>query len=531
MLALLALLRPPLGAAQRADSREQLRKLAKLPNIGPHFSFAFSSDAGFAILPEPTEAGGSVAEIRQGLKGNHRDAESYQLLGNLSRQANDRAIAAKYFAKAAQLWRQRLDLQPGNPAVLSDLGVSLFASKKYDEARFYLNEAVALAPHEAKYHLALAQFLDTRAWLTLGGQVDLSETPSLQARVEILAENRPSVAEIDQSRALMREAGEHFDRAVELKPGDPQALFKRACHRASEAALNEALRILAEGGDRRQKAALNLFAPEALADLAKARALDPDDWRIVGTLALAQSCSSYISQTRAAPEAGTSELWNYLSEGAKSSVQEGMATLERVGESSEPKPAAAALATLGLLQHIVFHNERAAASNLKRAVRLDPSGEKAWDLWIDVLSRFEEPAEWVAACEERLKRKRAARNRLLLAKAYDKAGEPELAEQQIRTAAETNSTDYSANLSLAVILIKVDDPESNRVRIRDALAKAERGLGLNPPVRQVLALAVAQSVFFGMTGDEERARQIAKGILEVEKDNAEALQILELLGY
>src|SRR4051812_5275974 len=112
----------PLLGAQRADSKDQLRKLARLPDLESSFSFAFSPSTGFISLPDKKDAASAMAEIRKSLKGPLRDAESQVKLANLALSLNDRAAAAKHFQKAVDLYRQQREFAQGNAGLLCDLG-------------------------------------------------------------------------------------------------------------------------------------------------------------------------------------------------------------------------------------------------------------------------------------------------------------------------------------------------------------------------------------------------------------------------
>src|SRR5439155_16909989 len=116
------------------------------------------------------------------------------------------------------------------------------------------------------------------------------------------------------------------------------------------------------------------------------------------------------------------------------SIREAVARLENCGQNPDSRVAAGSLECLSVLQAFVIGDRSGAEKNARRAVALDPSRENAWDMLIGFLAKPETYEDLRTLCEQRLRQKETTRNRILLAKAYERLNQLDRAEQNVQAA-------------------------------------------------------------------------------------------------
>lgn len=133
--------------------------------------------------------------------------------------------------------------------------------------------------------------------------------------------------------------------------------------------------------------------------------------------------------------------------------------MQRLAQSSDKRSAAGAAEAFGALRVAIVEDPAGAAAELRHAVTLDPTRERAWDLLTIVTADTGRYQEVASLCAERLRVRASARNYILLAKAYEHLNQLAKAEEQIQAALKLAPHDFTANVALAVLLIKrAEDP-------------------------------------------------------------------------
>ena len=129
----------------------------------------------------------------------------------------------------------------------------------------------------------------------------------------------------------------------------------------------------------------------------------------------------------------------------------------------------------------------------------------------------------------------SARSRVLLAKAYEKLGDWSECEQQVRLALKLDADDFTANLGLADLLLKHSQDESSLSDANGWLARAEYLLN-KMSARQrtqlhMVDLTLARGIYYALTDEVETARRWVRAVIEQDKDNKFAQEILDAMGY
>ncbi|MEK7675717.1 MAG: tetratricopeptide repeat protein [Verrucomicrobiota bacterium] len=519
---------PESDAAQRTASKDDLRRLSRMPKMDLEMDLNFDPRGGFAVFSSPQDLLTEIAKAGEALKGAPSDAELHYRMGQLFLELKDSAKAAAAHLKAVELYRQAVDLQPGNGWLLAQLGQALQAAGKTQEAESKLREAVRIAAQEWKCWLALGQFCQGRSLSMLtrtGAGRGRASFDELTAR---LLNNPPSPDRLEQAQKWMDEASSSFDQAVLLGPEEAQPFLQRGLHRSFRSGLQAVMQAL-QGGEARIQTAL--FTPDALADFSQVLKLNPKDDRTIGAIVLFEAIS-FLLQSRKADVAALLEsgCWEALPEKTRQSVRQGIARLENLAENGENRVAARSLEVLGLLQFVILKDLAGSEASLRRAVALDAGREQAWNGLTAVLIAGERYRDLLETCQERLNEKHSTRNRLFLAKAHEKLSQFDRAEQHVQAALLMNPDDFTANLALASLLMKRSDGSAVMLRAKDCLSKAERNLRQAPAAQGIIDLALAQGIYHALTDNPETARQILKGILELDKDNREVKEVLAALG-
>jgi len=190
-----------------------------------------------------------------------------------------------------------------------------------------------------------------------------------------------------------------------------------------------------------------------------------------------------------------------------------------------------ALAALGTLRFVLQNDLRGATDDLRTAAGLIPDSEQVWETLSLVLHRQKDFTELAAVCEARAMARPTARNKILLAKAHEKLGNQVRALEEAVNAIALNANDFAANLALANLLMRLADDDDFSPRIRQSLVAAERAIRNGGVGSQFVDLALAQSIYHTLAGEEDRARAILKAALAYAKDNPEINAALNAIGY
>jgi tetratricopeptide (TPR) repeat protein len=503
--------------------KEALRNLVRLPSLIFQPDWAFDPERGFTLGSRGEDAAMQIASLRSGLKRDASDAESCQKLAELYTAKGDYAAARDAWTRAAQLYRQRLETQPRDAALLAGLGMALDGSGKTQEAESILRNVVETSPADWRCRVTLGHLLDTEA------RRDLDDGPSAAAAS---GADLPSSDSVAQAQRRLSEAGDCFEQAAKLAPEEAEVYFRRGMHRCLRSVLLNQIRMAQGEMEKDVDAASNPFSREALNDLKQASRLSPRDYALIGGTMLFEI---YTVKARDGMVNWAGFSWSSLPDDTQRSVREAMARLENLAADPDRQLAAGALEVLGIVRGPILGERRSCIENLRRCLALDPSRNQAWEVLAYTLAQSQRYDELAAACSERLKQQDSPRNHLMLAKAYEKLQQWDDSEAEILEATKEAPNNFVANLALASVLLKRSQDASSLAEADDWLARSEKLLSQMPPPQrnqqQVIDLALTRCIYFALTDEVEAARQWAKAVINKDQNNKLAYDILTAMDY
>lgn len=509
--------------------KDTLRKLVKLPTITFPVNWQFDPERGFTIGSGEKDVLAQISALRKEMQKDDSDADRCLSIAELYSSINETAKARYSCDRAADLYRKQLDMQSDDGVLLANFGQALGGAGKTSEAESVLRRAARIAPKEWKCWVALGRFLDTEA------RRAVSDNPAPAPDSMRKVDNSPdkiSPGQVALARKWSEEAGEAYDKAVHCAPEEAEVYFRRGLHRCLRNALLNRIR-LASGDQADEVALLNdCFTTESLADLQHASRLSPKDYKMIGATVLFEIYTVSAEKGQVNWSAFT---WNSLPDKSQRSIREAMTRLENLAQSPHTRVAAGALEVLGILQGPVLHEPRGCVANLQQALALDPSREQAWETLASTLAQSKHYDDLLTTCEARVKQKDSARSRILLAKAYEKLKQWDDCEQQIRAALKLDPDDFTANLALADLLLKHSHDAAALTDANGWLARAEFLLNKMTAHQRtqlhMVDLTLARGIYFALTDEVETARRWVKAVIDQDKDNKFAQDILNAMEY
>lgn len=509
--------------------KDRLRELVKLPTISFQADWSFDAERGFTLGSGQEDDRVAIDKLREGLKSDDRDAETEMQLAQLYSRVNDVTNSEDAWKLATEYYRKRVEAQPENSLLLCGLGASLEGVGRVDEAESVLRRAVDESPKDWQCSVALGRFLDHQA---RGMILDPPPPPADDAAPS--TPGRPSVETTGLAEKRIAEATDYFEQAVKDAPGEAEPYFRRAMHHCLETLV--ANQIQANGNaasDTMANPLAGCFTDGNLADIQRASRLSPEDYHLMGAAALFEI---YAVTAR---EGGMD--WTHLSleslpEKQRAFIGETITGLEDLSEGPKRDAAAGASEVLGILEGPILHERERSVASMRRAVALDPSREQSWDVLAATLAQSGRYDELLETCEDQLKYNETARTHLMLAKARERLRQWDACEDEVRLALGDDPADASANLAMGALLLKRshDDPDALS-QADDWLLRSEAALREIPPAQrdrqQVIDLTLTRGIYFALTDEVDTARKWVQTVIDRDKDNALAREILAAMNY
>lgn len=544
--------RAPAGGLDKA----KLRKLAKLPEVSVVVSVQFSSTLGFSFNGEKPDPLAEIARVRKQLKGDPSDAERYLRLGRLYAKAQLKKEEKQADAKAVALCRQQVREHPDDMRWLAQLGDALVSTGKEEEGEKLLRRAVKEAPNEWRGWLGLAKCVDGLALRALLGDEHFSlHFHDAKAVIPELLKRKPTAKQIAEMRRLWKEARRDYDRAVELAPREIEPYFRRIASNWIRGMLEAGLRAV-KGEKVDMMAAV--ITPECAAGMSRIARLTPDDPKKVGSAVFVELLAYILNGKEAKGDPSAIEdffteqnrsVMERLPAEIRKSVRWGMERLEKLTKHSDKATAAIASELLAdVLMMIKQMNEGRTAfkmpsiseseeedktakivEHLRRAVDLDPTRDRAWDLLTMLLAEKKNPDEAITIARRRLAVKDNAHNRFYLAKVYADDGQFAKAGKELRAGLKSDSEDLDCRLGLIATMLKRDDAE--------ALKQAGEQLDtVEPQIKQEKSklrernYLLLRGIYAGLSARSAQANELFRQILRQNKGETTAARALAALG-
>ena len=511
--------------------KDKLRQLVKLPSISFQADWSFDPERGFVLGSGDEDIRAQAVDLRKALQRDNTDAKAWQDLAGLYAALNDNRNAAGLWARAAELYRKRVELQPNDGLLLAGFGQSLAGIGSTDEAESVLRRAVRASPGEWKCQVALGRFLDAEARQSIYDRpLSLPDPGGSPAEA---APDRPSSGEVALAQKRLDEAGECLERAVTLAPDEGEVYFRRGMHRCLRRAVLNQIRSAADGNGADAEPFDGCFSPESLADLQHASRLSPKDYRRIGGTVIFEIYSVCGEKGRMNWDGFS---WNSLPDNSQRSIRDAMTRLENLAQSPETRVASGALEVLGILQGPVLHEPDQCIASLERSLALEPARDRGWEILVATLAQSGRYHELLDACEDHVKQKDTARTRVLLAKAYERLKLWDSSEEEVRTAVVQDPADFNAGLSMAALLLKRSRGDADVLaEANDWLTRAENDISRTSQTRrnrqQVIDLTLTRGIYFALADDVESARTWVKAVLALDKDNKFAQDILAAMDF
>ena len=520
-----------LSAAAPEGASERLRKLLKMPPISLEAGVSLNSEEGFAILQEKPDVTKEASKLRKEMKGDSSDAERYGKLGDLYQKAGDAARAAQYYNKSVAQYRQQVNSKPDDAELLANFGKALFTVGQNSEAESVLRRAVRLNPSCALCWQSLGHFLRAEAKRALLPENASRSALSPERLLYEIASNKPRAEQVARSRKLTAEASSCFNHAVAIATNCADAYLQRGLHKSFDGYLQNIFAYVQ--GDKTDVTDVmkGMFSADCLPDLQTAARLSSSEYRTVAMAAFFEAFAANLEATR--NPAGNLPLWQQLPDKTQRNIREAVARLENFGQNPDTKIAAGAMECLTIIQAFVIGDKAGAEKSARRAVALDPSRDNAWDLLIGFLIKPESYEELRTVCEQRLRHRESTRNRILLAKAYERLNQLDRAEQHVQVALRLDSDDFNANLSEAVLLMKRQPNSGGLAAASRYLTRSEQLLKKQPQQldQRQLQFTLTSSIYYALRGETDKARQLLRDVLEADKNNEDAREILSALSW
>lgn len=502
------------------EKREKLRRAVSLPKIFVAIGYGvsrrgiFRSSSAAISDPDQIAVRNQIAVSERELKGDVADADHYSRLSDLYSQAGQSVKAKGARAKAVELFRKQLEQHPDDAVIQLRLAELLDCIEKTEEAEALVRLAVKDHPNDWHSWLALGELLDFKSRRAIIGRKSLPFAGP-ETLLQGLREACPTPGKMAASQQLRREAVSCYDQAARLAPGEAEVYRRRGASRYHYDFLDCGLRLY-----KGEKVDFYdcVLGREALPDLRRAVELNPQDYKgiaFVNFVGIVAEAQDHPTPNRSAKE--PDKLIDTLSQSARKRLLKDIVCLEKGIRDPNKDKAAEAAEVLGYLQLIVFGDYSAAEKCARRGIELDPTREIAWDVLVNSLAAAEDYQKLAAVCRERLEHKDSARNRLMLAKAYDHLHHIDQAEEVVRTGLQREPNDFMLRLSLADLLLMSKDHE-NAYKAGEILSKlheeklSDGWKGENRWINYTFT----SGIYYGMIGQREQAQ---KWLRAVQKHN------------
>lgn len=515
-------------AAVSSSTGEKLRAAIRLPEVQLQAQFSANQVQdwhGDDDIPDPVL---EAERLRKSLSGQPDDAPKLLRIAEVISLTKNRAATEAAGNAALEAARRWVSSTSGDARSTVQLALATQFEGGAGEAVKLLEPLTGPDSRDpAAFHaLALACIgLGNSAWMT-----------DTNRGISALGGGSPPSAEQDrEARRQYNRAMAAAGRAIELKADEARYFTLRARVHAMLSLLDLCQKPSADPERRVSAMMVAAYPSAALGDLAQALKLRPEDPRLVAAVIFHECSSAFGSvyfNAAGVPEGGA--VMRKLPEATQERVQAGMARLERLGEGSDRRVAAAALENLGILRVFVSMDMEGMGRLGLRAFRLDARRGQSFDMAMS--SQISRPnPDWAMLEElvrERMKVHQDERLRLLLAKIQDKRANVSGALDTIREAREAHPDSTVLRVAEFALRLKRGD-FSGKEQPGESLEAIGRGLEAmrdgaeraSLHRRLFITLVIANA----LEGEVDVARQRLRQFLAQVPDDEYALEVDRLV--
>jgi tetratricopeptide (TPR) repeat protein len=459
--------RPFLSAVAQAHQvgKTKLRKLAYLPQVYVQWKWELGT-----IGLDPQATAKRIVVLEKKLQGDDADAERYAELAELYEDdTRPEEVCDGAYAKASQLFQERIKREPGNGWLHAQLALVLWPNAVAMEAEAL--EAVRYSPRDYRCWRALGQ---SRVQRVIQPFIGIEQGSLLAKRLtwdqlfELIPAEQLSPDQLKQTESRLQEASKCFDKAVSLAPEEPEAYQWRLTFQYAAFCF----RLMLSG-----------LQPQLLADCCRgfqdsdifndARdivRLRPDDPESLDQQAyMYWLAAMYIEGGKTKPPETASDeddifdVCDHLSNEAKKNIALSVKSLEKLAKSDQPGPAASACRHLALCFAFLGDIGKAEVQST-RAIELEPTCEESWDSLLTCRrsqDKKDHGRRTYEVCKQKLRYFPTPRTQLFLARECVDLQLLDEAEGALRTALKDHPDDIPCWLGLtATLLLKDDRPET-----------------------------------------------------------------------
>jgi tetratricopeptide (TPR) repeat protein len=517
------------GVAQQVD-KEKLRAVIKMPTVWFITGCSSHSVEGILLAGHKSKRKELIAQLRREMEGNAGDAERYYKLGVLYSREGQKNASKECYARAAELFRQRVRDNPQDGYVLSQLALAIVdAIRGKDDPLPMARKAVELSPRNARCWSALGTILDREISRILHFKGGEWVTGFMERSPKLLRfEKKPSSEEVERARKLRAEAMACFDKAVDLAPKEPSGYYVRLAYR-----LNSAVLLASAAESKEELAAAARYSPRDARELQKAAELRPTDHRAL-FMASGTIFAAGHAQTQLRP-AGGADFMDW----AEKTLRENLGKLAAFTTSEDLRVASESAEVLAYTLVSIGKFEPAQAI-LEKAVQRDPDADRNWEGLAGVLAVQKKFDEGIVISRQWLKHKETAFNHFSMAKSLWAIDQFSEAEKEVRTGLKLEPEHILCHLGLAAVLLRNGGPDRLaeaarhldqadkrlRVAVYDKYDKQET----TSHAQMKIDYHLLRAVQLGLQGDAAGARRLCREVLAENPGHEQARKVLEAVG-
>lgn len=504
------------GAGVKAG-KERLRELVVFPTI--NLTSTYNARASRSELLDAYLVPGEITKLQNETKEHPDDPDRLLQLAALldrSHESNETKACYEQVERAA---RKKLAVRPQDGLTLTCLGIALGNLGNDTEAESVFRKATLVSSNKWKCWEGLGTFLADKAFNGLMPKSALnSPNSSLDSLLPSIGNYQPPAELLAESAKLQGESEQCFDRAVALAPKEPDVYLGRGNIQLSFGVVEFLERYYRDRQPPDAARIFQIYHPVvSIRDFDEAARLCPDDCRVVGLAAWYKGTIKMFELTKEHPD--EPPTINILSEETQASLHEAISRLETLGQSGNKENASGALERVGFIKIMLLHDFSGAKADLRRAVTLEPSRDKAWELLLATsVSTEAPPDETVSICESLVKCKNSAENHLLLAKALSKENKFTETAAEIKKAADLEPDNVPAVLFATALAMKGNGDGGDLslanqllMRAQDLIQKMPRG---EDQIARERELLLDGAIFDGLADKPGDAKKCLNMVLE-----------------